>query len=839
MNDYDTLLGIYSKQDFLTDFLQNRFKDKYIDSKVFCNQTDFDLKKMNYLIINLVTTDFLEDLSEIEKIIELIKHSTCKVVVLFPQYVPSSLKNRSDKFLETVVNSNENVGIILTPELLGSTVKFQKKYISHNIILQSITSERIKIKNDGRLINTISLNALCERVIKELFSFGLSGKKISLIGPRRVARSFVTKYLKINESNVVMTTGEYDFVEIKSDVSVGVNFSLRLAIKNTRNSIYDSTKMEITNYDEPKAIPKKSSVNTKYVKLIKLLFKALILVLFVGLIPLVLIIIATATLFFSFKTLQYNPEISIRLIETTQKIAKFSNTISFGNKFYFKTSNIIQKSANLTLEGLGLFTEANDFSSKIIGKEIYDLNNYSENISASVDKIYTNLGFLQTEITDFNKYIDDRVNIASFREKIYQFRNITSRLSLLLGGSRPMKYLVLFQNNMELRPTGGFIGSYATLTFDKGRLTEIIVSDVYSADGQLKGHVEPPEAIKSYLGEGGWYMRDSNWDPDFSQSAEKVEWFLEKEVNEKVDGVIAIDLSFIKNILKVTGPIDLPDFEKKITSDNLYIETQTEVENEFFPGSIKKASFLTSLSKNLIFTIENLPKEKYVSFFKEIYRSLEERHIQLYVHDLNTQKALSNLNFTGEINMDTNCNLRCFNDRHLLVDANVGVNKSNLFIKRSQLLNSTISKNKISHDLSVKYQNNAGVAVGQSGVYKSYTRLVVPVDSKILGVRVHELDGKYIELKYDESVVDDRKEVGFLIEVSPNNQRTVQVLWDIETNIFEEGGEYNIFVQKQAGTDDDNLKVVVRTEGLTLTGKASPVYNTYLVRDFATKVYIK
>lgn len=537
--------------------------------------------------------------------------------------------------------------------------------------------------------------------------------------------------------------------------------------------------------------------------------------------------------------LKSNSLFATRLVTGSFKISEFTNKINFGNSFYFNASSTLKKTANLSLEGLSLMSLGNDFSSKIIGKETYDLGKYSTEVSSSLDKIYTNLGFLQTEIVNLSSYIDKRINITQTREIIYQFRNITSRLSVLLGENKPMKYLVLFQNNMELRPTGGFIGSYAILTLDKGRLTEIIVSDVYSADGQLKGHVEPPEAIRMYLGEGGWYLRDSNWDPDFSQSSSKIEWFLEKEINEKIDGLVAIDLTFIKNILKITGPINLNDYEKTITSENLYSETQNEVEENFFPGSIKKASFLTSLSKNLIYTVENLPKEKYIAFFVEIYKNLEERHIQLFVHDLNTQKALSNLKFTGEIDMNTDCNLRCFNDRHMLVDANLGVNKSNLFIERSQLLNTTVSKDKISHDLSVKYINSAGPAVGQSGVYKTYSRLILPLEAKVLGVRIHDVDGKYEDVKFDEAVVGERKEIGFLVEVVPNTQRTIQVLWDIETNIFENGGELNVLVQKQAGTDDDPLKVVIRTNGLTLTGKASPVYNTYLVRDFATKVYIK
>ena len=193
-----------------------------------------------------------------------------------------------------------------------------------------------------------------------------------------------------------------------------------------------------------------------------------------------------------------------------------------------------------------------------------------------------------------------------------------------------MKYLILFQNNMELRPTGGFIGSFSIISFDKGRMTEIVVNDVYSADGQLKGHVDPPEALRIHLGEGGWYLRDANWDPDFSISADKIEWFLDKEINTKVDGVIAIDLSFVQKLLKITGPINLVDFSKTITAENIYINTQNEVESDFFPGSIKKASFLTSLSKELISAVQQIKSDKYFALIKEIYSSLEERHLQLF-----------------------------------------------------------------------------------------------------------------------------------------------------------------------------------------------------------------
>jgi hypothetical protein len=72
------------------------------------------------------------------------------------------------------------------------------------------------------------------------------------------------------------------------------------------------------------------------------------------------------------------------------------------------------------------------------------------------------------------------------------------------------EYLVLLQNEMELRAGGGFIGSFGVLSFNDGKLIGFDIQDVYEVDGQLKGHVEPPEEIKTYLGEAGWFMRDAN-----------------------------------------------------------------------------------------------------------------------------------------------------------------------------------------------------------------------------------------------------------------------------------------------------------------------------------------
>jgi len=106
-----------------------------------------------------------------------------------------------------------------------------------------------------------------------------------------------------------------------------------------------------------------------------------------------------------------------------------------------------------------------------------------------------------------------------------------------------------------------FIGSFAILSFKKGALSNLEVYDVYTADGQLKGYVEPPWQLKTYLDQPTWYLRDSNWDPDFSVSAQRAEWFLDKSLGIRVDGVVGIDLSLVKNLVGVLGSLYVADYD--------------------------------------------------------------------------------------------------------------------------------------------------------------------------------------------------------------------------------------------------------------------------------------
>ena len=147
-------------------------------------------------------------------------------------------------------------------------------------------------------------------------------------------------------------------------------------------------------------------------------------------------------------------------------------------------------------------------------------------------------------------------------------------------------------------------------------------------------HVEPPPELKKYLGEAGWYLRDSNWSPDFPVSALRAEWFFEKESGRQVDGVIGVNLFLAQNILEQLGGLEVVDFQEKIDHRNLFERAEYHSEVGFFPGSTQKKDFLASLGRALFEKVKVSDEKTWLSLARAVYQSINEKDLLFYLHDL-------------------------------------------------------------------------------------------------------------------------------------------------------------------------------------------------------------
>jgi len=375
-----------------------------------------------------------------------------------------------------------------------------------------------------------------------------------------------------------------------------------------------------------------------------------------------------------------------------------------------------------------------------------------------------------------------------------------------LGGRR--KYAVLFQNNMELRATGGFIGSFAILSFENGKLYDMPIFDVYDADGQLKGHVEPPQPIKDILGEANWYLRDSNFDPDFPTSARRAEWFIKKSLNQDLNGTIAVNVNTLSSLLTATGPLTIPDYNETITEDNLYERAQFHAEVNFFPGSTQKKEFLSTVANALFTKLPALGAGDGLKLASALSDTIQEKNTLISLINPTTDHVFQTLNWNGQIN-DSPCptSTNCHKDYTMIVDSNFGVNKANYFIKRAIEEVITFDKNlAVSHTLRINFQNTSTSTAWPAGAYRNFERLYLPIGTNIGNIKV---GGIPLESK-DYNVYSEHGKfvVAYLVTVPINSKTIVEIEYSTPQLTQENELVYTWYWQKQPGTSSDDSILV-------------------------------
>jgi hypothetical protein len=284
------------------------------------------------------------------------------------------------------------------------------------------------------------------------------------------------------------------------------------------------------------------------------------------------------------------------------------------------------------------------------------INKFNESAGAAL----INIKNIETEISvikpeklpseyqeTFKKIQNDIVVLSS---GLNSFLNLTDSLADFLGSKQDKRYLLVFQNNAEMRASGGFIGSYAIIDFRQGKIKNLEVpgGGSYDTEAGLLTKVKAPAPL--WLVNPLWHFWDANWWPHWPLSAEKLEWFLEKSDGPTVDGVIAITPTALEKIMEIFGAVDLQEnYDLTITSENLWAELQTLAEQK--PDQTKTPKKI--IGDLMVKIIEELPqrinKELVSGLLNAMAESLSEKQILLYFNSLDLQQKIEKSGWSGEI----------------------------------------------------------------------------------------------------------------------------------------------------------------------------------------------
>lgn len=436
-----------------------------------------------------------------------------------------------------------------------------------------------------------------------------------------------------------------------------------------------------------------------------------------------------------------------------------------------------------------------------------------QNLIGKINYIYDEAE--QIKIRTGNSLLKKYIN-----EDSSKLLSVLGTLPEFLGFDRAKNYLLIFQNSGELRPTGGFIGSVGELNLLKGKIENLNIRDVYELDGQLKAHVEPHYIVRRYL-QPHMYLRDSNFDPDFSSSASYSALLYYFESEKKVDGVVGIDFEVLKRIIQVIGPIKIKEYNQKIDEKNVFAFLQNTIEEEFFPGSTEKRDILNSLFNQIALALEN-NKKKLLKVTSLIPRLLTEKHILLYSANKTTEQIFLANGFAGAISDFRNKDKYGIYDFLSINEANIGVNKANINVTRKVEYSTKLSKNKNESKVVLTLENSG------DKIYKSYIRILTPRGSSFNHIRINGktlattpavIDYGVYEsasfiapkvLELEETTSGDVKAFGFITNVPIKSTQTIELFYNNgDTPLSSTYANYSLLFIKQPGTLDYPLTVKV------------------------------
>lgn len=399
-----------------------------------------------------------------------------------------------------------------------------------------------------------------------------------------------------------------------------------------------------------------------------------------------------------------------------------------------------------------------------------------------------------------------RTSVELYGSLLKEAKPLAESLPQIMGQNSPRTYLLLFQNDKELRPSGGFITAYTYLTLDKGKISAADSDDIYNFDVAVHKvclrrecpELRPPGLILRYLPEAtgakktAWDSRDSNIHPDYVASALEFKKFYNIAGGKKIDGIIAVDTYVIRDILAVTGPIKVTGYKTEFNKDNVINELMIYTDNVVNNTADRKA-LLGDLMSSVMHFITNAGRDKMQPLLETGINLLNQKHILVYLYDEKSQQAIEKFNWAGRIKDYDG-------DYFYADDANFASGKANLYIKEHFDHKVEFDKDgSVTHDVVMNIEDTGSYNDVLNRNYRNALRLYVPKGSQLLNSQ-----GSTNQVTTSEEFGKTVFEAFILTRAKGKSTFTIKYKLPIQ---FKKGGDYRLMLQKQPGTDGWEHKI--------------------------------
>ena len=447
-------------------------------------------------------------------------------------------------------------------------------------------------------------------------------------------------------------------------------------------------------------------------------------------------------------------------------------------------------------------------------------------VTPEIDKIGEDLALVQKEIDQvdpghypsflFGKQIPTQLSalqdaVDSIATGVIEAKPLIKAMPSLLGESEDKRYLILFQNDKELRPTGGFITAYAIFRVEKGVIHIERSDDIYVLDDSISGKPEAPEALQKYLKVSRLNLRDSNISPDFVESM-KIFNSLYNKASQKVDvdGIIALDTDVLVKTIKILddevqagGYTFNTQNDKRCDCPQVIYELENNISRPVNYIKTDRKSIIGELLNNIMTkALSSSPKIYWGPLFQAFLAEAQQKHVLFYLYDEEAQKGIESLNAAGRI--------KDFDGDYLHInESNLSGAKVNIFMQQTVDVAYDIKGDEITKTLTINYKNpypasdcnleRGGLCLNAE--YRDWIRIYVPKGSELVSS-----EGATAAL----TTGDDLGKTVFegLMTVRPQGVATLKVVYKLPKSIADKS-PLEALIQKQPGTVGSEYKIII------------------------------
>ena len=397
---------------------------------------------------------------------------------------------------------------------------------------------------------------------------------------------------------------------------------------------------------------------------------------------------------------------------------------------------------------------------------------------------------------------------------VTEAKPLIKTLPSLLGATEKKKYLMIFQNDKELRPTGGFITAYAIFTIDQGHIAFEKSDDIYNLDNSIPNKESAPAPIRKYFPTVPEFnLRDSNISPDFMVSMKTFRSMYETAglKEDDISGIIGIDTNVLVSTIKILDDQVEAQGQTFTTKNDPHCDCPQVIyalENTIsrpvgYVKTARKSLIGDLISAIMVKALSSSPKLYWGPLFQSIIAQTNQKHVMFDLYDDQAQSGIESLNAAGQI--------KPFDGDYLHInEANFSGAKVNIFMQEAVDNSYDVANDgTITKTVTVHYKNPyppSDCSLADGGLclnaeYRDWIRLYVPKGSVLT-----DNQGSQVKM----TTYDDLGKTVFdgFITVRPKGVSTLTVSYKLPFKL-KSGSPLPVMIQKQPGATDNDYQTIL------------------------------